>query len=291
MQNLCKTIISCISIVLCADSYAASVWKVSSASHSLYIGGTIHILTPGDYPLPKEYDKAFAQASKVVFETDMQAINSTEFQQQMIALMTYSDGTTLDKVISPKTYKALEQYLQQQNIPIANFSKMKPSLLALTLSMIELKGMGFTSIGVDQYYANLATTRGVTQAWLESPEAQLAFLSKLGEGDESALIEYTLRDIKSMPGSIDALRTYWRAGDMDGLAKIGITPFKAEYPKIYQDLLVTRNNNWLPQLEEMLKDEPVEFVLVGSLHLAGPDSVLNALANKGFTIEKLSPKY
>jgi hypothetical protein len=263
------------------------VWKVSSATHSLYIGGTIHILTPGDYPLPKEYDKAFNQASKIVFETDMQAINSSEFQQQMLNLMTYSDGTTLDKVIAPKIYKALEQYLEQKNIPIVNFSKMKPSLLALTLSLMELQGMGFTSIGVDQYYANLATTKGITQAWLESPKAQLAFLAKLGEGDESALIEYTLRDIENMPESIGALRTYWRAGDMDGLAKIGITPFKAEYPEIYRDLLVTRNNNWLPQLEEMLKNKPVEFVLVGSLHLAGPDSVLSALANKGYTIKKL----
>jgi hypothetical protein len=280
-------LISCFCILICASSNAASVWKVSSANNSLYIGGTIHILTPEDYPLPKEYDKAFALASKIVFETNIKAINSVEFQQQMMAQMMYSEGTTLDKVIDPKTYAALDLYLQQRDIPLSAISQMKPSMLALTLSMIELKEMGFTSIGVDQYYANLATKQSKTQAWLESPEAQLAFLVSMGKGDESALIEYTLRDIKNMPQSIESLRTYWRSGNMDGLAKIGIAPFKTQYPKIYQDLLVTRNNNWLPQIEEMLNDQPVEFVLIGSLHLAGADSVLNALANKGYTIEKL----
>ena len=109
----------------------------------------------------------------------------------------------------------------------------------------------------------------------------------MGEGDENGLIDYTLRDIKNMPQTIGELRTYWREGDMDGLAKIGITPFKADYPKIYQELLVTRNNNWLPQIEKMLNDQAIEFVLVGSLHLAGPDSVLSALADKGYKIEKL----
>ncbi|MFT4939460.1 MAG: hypothetical protein ACI88A_002502 [Paraglaciecola sp.] len=287
IKNLSFTIISCVSILVCANSHAASVWKVSSATHSLYIGGTIHILTPEDYPLPKEYAVAFGQSAKIVFETDIQTINSSEFQQQIMARMMYSDGTTLDKVINTKTYAALKQYLQQRDIPIATVAKMKPSLLALTLSMIELQGMGFTSIGVDQFYANLATEKDKIQAWLETPEQQLEFLVNMGEGDKSGLIEYTLRDIKNMPESIGALRTYWRSGDIDGLAKIGIIPFKADYPKIYQELLVTRNNNWLPQIEAMLKDQTVEFVLVGSLHLAGPDSVLNALADKGYAIEKL----
>jgi uncharacterized protein YbaP (TraB family) len=74
---------------------------------------------------------------------------------------------------------------------------------------------------------------------------------------------------------------------MQGMANVGITPFKADYPVIYEDLLVTRNNNWLPQIVKMLNDAPTEFVLVGALHLAGPDSVLAKLKAKGYKIEKL----
>ncbi|MFQ3190047.1 MAG: hypothetical protein ACI936_001177 [Paraglaciecola sp.] len=56
---------------------------------------------------------------------------------------------------------------------------------------------------------------------------------------------------------------------------------------MYQDLLVTRNINWLPKIVNMLSDQPIEFVLVGALHLAGPDSVLAKLKAKGYKIKKL----
>jgi hypothetical protein len=62
---------------------AASVWKVTNDQHSLYIGGTIHVLTPDDYPLAKEYDLAYQASDKVIFETDMQVVSSPEFGQKM----------------------------------------------------------------------------------------------------------------------------------------------------------------------------------------------------------------
>ena len=274
-------------LICTLNAHAASVWKVSSEKNSVYIGGTIHILAPEDYPLPNEYDVAFAAASKLVFETDMVAVNSVEFQQKMMATMTYNDGTTIDQVLNAKTYTALNQHLTLRKIPMAAVATMKPSLLALTLSVIELQAMGFTSIGVDQHYANLAAKKGKAQGWLESPDEQIAFLANMGLGDENGMIEYSLRDIETMPKTIGKLRSTWRAGDMKGMAAVAIDPFKLDYPSIYQDLLVVRNNNWMPQIEAMLADAEVELILVGALHLAGPDSVLSMLAAKGYKIEKM----
>jgi hypothetical protein len=37
----------------------------------------------------------------------------------------------------------------------------------------------------------------------------------------------------------------------------------------------------------MLNDKEVEFILVGAMHLAGPDSVLNKLTEQGYKVEKL----
>jgi uncharacterized protein YbaP (TraB family) len=269
------------------QTQAASVWKVSSDKHSLYIGGTIHVLAKDDYPLPKEYDQAFQAAEDIVFETDMAVVNSPAFAQKMMSQMMYSDGTTIDKVLKPATYKKLLAHLSMRGIPVNNFASFKPSLLAMTLSMVELQMLGLTSEGVDIYYSKMATKQNKKQLWLESPEQQIEFLMKMGQGDEDTMIEYTLKDIKKMPNMIDKLRKAWRAGDMPALADVGITEFIADYPDIYKDLLVTRNNNWLPKIENMLKNQPIEFILVGALHLAGPDSVLKKLTDKGYKIEKL----
>jgi uncharacterized protein YbaP (TraB family) len=274
-------------LLLSGNLHAASVWKVTSDESTVYIGGTIHILAPQDYPLPKEYGQAFALAETIVFETDMQAVNSPQFQQQMMATMSYKKGRSLSDDLSPEIYTALVSHLTRRDMSIAQFSMLKPSLVAIMLSMMELRTLGFTSIGVDQFYANLATEKGKKQQWLESPDQQLAFLANLGLGEEDALIEYSLRDIKKMPQMIGELRSSWREGDVEKMTQLNIVPFKAEYPQIYHDLLVARNDDWLPQIQRMLSDAPVELILVGSLHLAGPDSVLAKLTAKGYTVEKL----
>ena len=268
-------------------SQAASVWKVSSDKHSLYIGGTIHILTPKDYPLPKEYDQAYQDSNKLIFETDMEAASQPAFLQKMMAMMTYSDGTTLDKVLDKDTYQALAVFLSSRGVPMQAFASYKPGMVTITLSIMELQAMGYTSEGVDLFFSKLAKKDSKPQNWLETPDDQLAFLSKMGSDDPSAMIDYTLKDIANMKETFGKLHQSWLKGDMPAMAEVGITPFKTDYPSIYEDLLVTRNNNWLPQIEVMLADTPKEFILVGALHLSGPDGVLEKLKAKGYKIEKL----
>ena len=286
-MNLIKALTLSTTLLFALDLQAASVWKVTNNQHSLYIGGTIHVLTPNDYPLAKEYDLAYQASNKLIFETNMDVASSPEFGQKMMDQMMYSDGTTINKVLQPDTYKALAIHLSSRQIPMQAFASHKPTLLAISLTFIELEAMGYTSEGVDMFFANMAKAEGKEQGWLETPDEQLAFLAKLGGDDPNVIIEYTLKDIKKMPEMFAKLHSTWLAGDMQGMADVGITPFQDEYPIIYQDLLVSRNNNWLPKIVDMLNDTPIEFILVGALHLSGPDSVLAKLKAKGYKIEKL----
>ncbi|WP_340678558.1 TraB/GumN family protein [Paraglaciecola sp.] len=273
--------------VTALHTQAASVWKVSSGQNTLYIGGTIHVMTPEDYPLPKEYDSAFQAADKLVFETDIAAINSIEFQQKLMAQLVYADGTTLDKVLKADTYAALKEHLAKRNVPVETMAQLKPALVAISLTVMELQAMGFTSEGVDQFYSNKARDEGKPQIWLETPEEQLAFIVGLGKEDESAMIDYAIKDVEKLPDVINTMHASWLAGDMPALAAATIDDFKANYPQMYQDLLISRNNLWMPQISKMFNDKEVEFILVGAMHLAGPDSILSKLATQGYKIEKL----
>ncbi|NVK72432.1 TraB/GumN family protein [Marinomonas sp. CT5] len=269
------------------QTQAASVWKVTSGSHTLYIGGTIHLLTARDYPLPSAYEKAYQASDKVVFETNMDTLSHPAFRRQMQSELSYSDGTTIDQVISPDTYQALKVYLDARQIPMMAIEHLKPSALAISLSMIELKHMGFTSAGVDQFYAEKAQQDKKPQGWLEEPEAQLEMLSGLNNQDSNEVINYTLSDIKDMPKTMHDLKKSWRKGDMEAMANIELKDFKQDYPDVYQSLLVNRNNSWMPQIETMLQDNTVEFIMVGTMHLAGPDSILNKLKDSGYQVSRL----
>lgn len=269
---------------------ASSVWKVSNNNDHFYIGGTIHILSEDDYPLPNEFKQAYDLADTLVFETDIQAINSIKFQQDMVKQMTYTDGTDLTSVLSQETFEALKKHLLSRNVPIQNVQVFKPSLLVLMLSNIEFQAIGLTSIGVDQYFYNLAKTDKKVTSWLESPQQQIDFLADMGQGDEDELVAYTLRDLVQLPNVMKDMKAFWRSGNIQRLNKLSITPFKQDYPDLYQQLIVQRNTDWLPKLESLFDNKEIELVLVGALHLAGEDSVLNTLRKKGYDVEKvLSP--
>lgn len=274
--------------VLSFNSLAASVWEVTKNGNTVYLGGTLHILSPGDYPLPTAYDKAYKNADTVVFETDLAALNSPEFTQKTMALMMYTDGRTIKDDLSLETYQQLSDFLASRGLSIQQVSVMKPSMLGITLSMLEMQRQGLTSQGVDNFFFELASKDDKHIDWFETPEEQLTILANLGQGEEDAYIRYTLEELKTMPDLLGPLKKYWRNGDMTGLYEFSMAEFKADYPDVYADVLTTRNKAWLPKIERFLTTPDTELVLVGTMHMAGEEGVLSMLKAKGYKVTVLN---
>lgn len=265
----------------------APVWKVSKDGNQLYIGGTIHVLGKTDYPLPAAFDAAYRQAERVVFETDLQKIKSPEVQQKLAQTMFYTDGRSLQQALDKQTFAELERYLASRGIPAATVLSFKPGMLALTLTIIELRRLGLGGAGVDEFYNTKALADHKKLGQLESVEQQLSFIAAMGEGNENDVINHTLRDLKELPRIMQSLKDAWRSGDINRLQEVGLKSFKQDSQALYDKLIVQRNNAWIPQLEALLKTGEVELVLVGALHLAGDEGVLAQLARRGYTVQML----
>lgn len=283
------TLMSAVFVVLCvfvSSVYAASpVWKVSKGDAHLFIGGTIHLLSAADYPLPAGFEDAYRQADQLVFETDLQQMKNPEMQKQILAQVIYADGQSLQQVLNRQTFQTLEQYLASRRIPVANVVRFKPGMLALTLTVIELQRLGLGGTGVDEFYGLKASNDRKKMGQLETVEEQLSFLTTLGDGYENDMITYTLRDLKELPSMMQALKTAWRKGDNRGLDEVALAPFKKDFPAVYDKLIARRNRSWLPLIEAMLQTKDVEFVLVGALHLVGDDGLLAQLAARGYQVQ------
>jgi uncharacterized protein YbaP (TraB family) len=269
---------------ICAET---AVWIVEKNGNKLFIGGTIHMLIASDYPLPGAYEKAYTRSAKIVLETDMQKLQSAEFQTTMMRELSYTDGVNLRQVVNRQTYLALEQFFTQRGIPMVNIIGFKPGMVATMMTMVELQRLGLLGAGVDAYYNAKAIKDEKVLGQLESVETQLNFIANMGVGQEDELLAYSLEDIVKLPNLLQTMKDAWRQGDMKSLETIGITPFKAEFPAIYQALLVDRNNAWMPKIEAMLKTSEVEFVLVGALHLAGADGLLSQLISRDYSVRKM----
>ncbi len=265
----------------------SSVWKVSKDGNHLFLGGTFHLLTQSDYPLPNAFERAYTDSMIVVLETDIQKFGAPEFQQTILQHTTYPDDQNITQFLTPDTLHTLEIYLAERGIPMTSMAKFKPGMLSVILTMIELQNLGLSGAGVDESFSSRALNDSKEIKHLETVYEQLEFLSTMGVGNENEFIEHTLNDMKNLPSMMGAMKNAWRIGDIEQLQKIALDPLAERFPKLYNSLLVERNTNWVPQIEQMLKTKDVEFVLFGALHLAGKESILNQLQKRGCDIERL----
>jgi uncharacterized protein YbaP (TraB family) len=82
------------------------------------------------------------------------------------------------------------------------------------------------------------------------------------------------------------LITAWSSGDLDGIARL-MTPKSDHEAAAIEALLLQRNRNWLAPLEQLLAQNRQNLVIVGAAHLVGDGSVLDLLAEAGYTVTRI----
>jgi uncharacterized protein YbaP (TraB family) len=270
------------------SAYAQSpVWKISKGGNHLFVGGTIHVLSSSDYPLPDAFDSAYKNSTVLVLEADMQKVNAPEMRQAFLQIALYQGEQQITHYLQPGTVQELEAHLASRGIPLEKMVKFKPGLLSVALLTMELQRLGQAGTGVDKFYNLKALDEKRTIVFLETVTEQLTFIAEMGEGREDDFIHYSLKDLNDLPNVLQALKDAWRNGDNAQMQKLALKPLKDGFPKIYTSLVVDRNNNWLPKIETMLKTKDVELILVGSLHLAGNEGILEKLKKLGYTVENI----
>jgi len=268
-------------------SAQSSVWVATSGEEKVYLGGTVHLLRPTDYPLPAPFETAYAASDKLYFETDIAGLNDVAVQARMLQELTYGDERTLQTILSPEAYNSLAAYAGQAGLPLQMMEKFKPGLLVSMLQVIEFQKLGFTPQGVDAYFNGRAMGDGKPVGELEPIDAQIGFIANMGEGNESEFIMLSLEDMKEISVSMEQMLSAWRRGDNGQLAELFVDDMKEQHPPLYKSLLLDRNNNWMPIIEGMFKEEGTEFVLVGAAHLVGEDGLLSLLEKKGYEISRV----
>lgn len=67
-----------------------------------------------------------------------------------------------------------------------------------------------------------------------------------------------------------------------------VVEMAADYPELYEALLVRRNRDWAGQIQTMLAGDGVSVIAVGAAHLVGDDSVQALLEKRGLKVERLA---
>lgn len=263
----------------------SSVWRVSKGTDQLWIGGTVHLLPPAQYPLPAEFDAAYQQTDVLVLETDLNKMqdagNASLIQQYLL----YPTGTMLSSKLTATTRQQLQALLQKHSLTLPQIEQFKPGMLVTQLTLLELQQLGFNSPGVDQHFLTLAAQQKKTLKYLEPIEFQLKLLGDLGAGREDLFLQHALSDVEQSADLMDKTLSAWRAGELAQVEQLVLAPVKAADAQTYQQMFVSRNQAWLPQIQALFGNKEQELVLVGLGHLAGSDGLLALLQRAGYQVE------
>jgi uncharacterized protein len=263
------------------------IWKASRGQSVVYLVGSVHLLSKDYYPLSPALDKAFRECDLLVEELHLGQMAQVESQMTILKRGMLPSGQTLDKVVSPATFKLVSERVKSLGLPVEPLTRFKPWALALTLLGLEWQAAGFDAdLGLDKHFYDEAVAAGKEVQGLETIEFQISRFDDLSMEDQDRMLASTLAELETEKASVATLANAWKAGDAATVEKIVLQELRKE-PAMYQRLLVDRNRDWLPKIEALFARKGRTFVVVGAAHLVGSDGLLAMLKGKGYSIEQL----
>jgi uncharacterized protein YbaP (TraB family) len=287
-SSLCALLVLALTLGQATAAFARDfLWKVTGKTGTVYLVGSVHMLTQDFYPLSKTLDDAFKESDLLVEEADLAELLAPEAQLMMLSRGMLPSNQSLDKVISPETFATVTKRVAALGLPIEPLKRFKPWSLALMLTQIEWQKAGFDGeLGLDRHFYDRARSEGKRVQGLETAEFQIAQLDGIPMDLQERMLTEALNDLDSEIASISTLTKAWKTGDAPTVERIVLQDMKKE-PAIYERLLVARNRNWLPQIEALFTRSGRAFVVVGAAHLIGPDGLIAMLKARGYQLEQM----
>ena len=265
----------------------SSVWVVRSSKANVYLAGSFHMLRTSDFPLPAEFFTAYQDSRKIIFEVPPGETESPEHMGKFLSEAIYNDGTTLKEHISSAAYAKAESFCKERNYPMEQYQILKPTMFVMTLTVLEMSRIGADpQKGIDNFFKEKAMQDGKATGSLETVDQQISLLASIDASVGSEQILESIEELKQIEVMLGELLAVWRKGDEAKMEELYIKGLKL-YPKLYQTLIVDRNNKWLRNIEGYLNGSGNTMLVVGAAHLVGADGLINLLRKRGYKVVKL----
>lgn len=264
-----------------------AVWLVEKNEAKVYFLGSVHLLPDDVKWYGGSLQKIVESADEVVFEVHMTPQKQRQAQQLTLQNGMLDQGDTLRNYLSEEEVEFILKEARASGIPPASILNFKPwfASVALSVSAIIREGWNPES-GVDKFIEKNVASRGIKISALETLEDQMATLYDYPLETQTEMLRDTLEQLKEIEKVTLEMIESWTSGDETLMVEALIKPMK-EQRDVYNKLLVQRNNNWIPILEDFLKKDQSTLVVAGAAHFVGEDGVIKILTDKGYMIRRV----
>jgi uncharacterized protein len=207
------------------------------------------------------------------------------FDQGVRAALEKSDELVLETLL-PEGPNAAQQIGQAIRARSTTPSTSFLATTRLAISAGRSQGMQVGN-GADMVLRHVAESEGKSVEGLETLQLQLNMFSQMPPSEPpgsppaaTAGDAVGEQPIESLSKTMAEMQSAWKRGDQSVLVRL-LDQLRAGSPETYRMMFSERNARWADWIAARMQTPGTVFVAVGAGHLAGRDSVLVRLAEKG----------
>ena len=248
-------------------------------SQPSYLYGTIHIICKEDFVMTEATKQKFSETQQVYLEVDM---DDPKMMPEMMKSMYMTDGSTIKNLLSEPDYQKVSQFFKDTlKMNIATMDKMKPFVLG---SMSITKLLSCPTQSYEETFMKMAKIENKEILGLETVQDQFGAMDKMGMKKQADMMLVKLvENWTDGKQEFKQLVTDYKNQDVEALLE-DMSKSKTMDEGFEENLLTTRNQNWIAKIQKITKEKPT-FFAVGAGHLGGKKGVITLLRNEGFTVK------
>ncbi len=263
-----------------------------------YLFGTMHLTDPRVQALPPQAEAAFAGADTLVIET-LDVLDPAKSAAAMFAKpdLTYlPPGQTLADLLDPEEEALVRTALDKKGVPFTAVERLQPWFVGASLMLppceAERAQGGATVLDVTLAHRAGADKKAVKG--LESATEQLEAMASLPIDIQVESLVSTLAFADRLPDVLETMVNLYLDGKIAEITPVveAAMPESASglgsgeaYAAFEERIVTVRNKTMIERVEPILADGDV-FVAVGSLHLPGPEGLVELLRADGWTVTR-----
>lgn len=284
LSHLAFPLLSFLSFLMLLPAPAAAqslLWKLEGKELGApsYLYGTIHAICPDDMIVPDAAVEAVANTAQVALELDL---DDPRLVVEMGHVSFLPRDSTLRDFFSAEDYAFVERWFKDSTgVSITPMNNIRPLFLfgLLIGQVLQCKPRSY-----EEVFMAMAREQGKDVQGLESAAEQMAAFSSIPLREQADMVVQMMRNMDSTRASFRVLRDLYLARDVKGLYQYMLDS-GVEYGRYDSELLIKRNEKWVPRILEIAAEKPT-FFAVGAGHFGGDNGILALLGKQGY---KLTP--
>lgn len=222
-------------------------------------------------------EQAYSTASRVVFECRLD-------EAPDITIGLFPAGQCLSRTVSPRLFSETQQLWSEIGFDDTMLERCRPwwAGLQLGIRMLDL-GEIKAEWGIDRFFWNRAAIDNKLIGVLEGTSDALPIFNAAPAHEQEGMLALIVQHKEEGLRHVFQMISGWKSRRIEPFVDV-LNYHLQRLPRLYTQLILTRNELWMPRLLDFIGDGVPTLVIAGGLHFAEPRCVQALFAERGYTV-------